>query len=99
MRSSNDNAYYGDYTEDKVLGEIGRLDAVTRTWSLAGSLKQARSGHAVVFDCTQFLVLGGYEYRQENFEIEHCCEWNKNHLLWTAAFTRLLFRLPRTYAC
>ena len=70
--SSNDNAYYGDYSEDKVLGEIGRLDAVTRTWSLAGSLKQVRSGHAVVFDGTQFLVLGGYGYQEEKFEIGHC---------------------------
>ena len=40
------------------LRKIGRLDAVTRTWSLAGSLKQARFGHAVVFDGFQFLVVG-----------------------------------------
>ena len=32
---------------------------MTRTWSLAGSLKQGRRGHAVVFDGTQFLVIGG----------------------------------------
>ena len=32
---------------------------MTRKWSLAGLLKQARRGHAVVFDGTQFLVIGG----------------------------------------
>ena len=49
------------------ISKIGRLDAVTRTWSLAGSLKQARSGHAVVFDGTQFLVAGGYgDFKTEN---------------------------------
>ena len=36
------------------------MDAVTRTWSLAGNLKQARRGHAVVFDGEKFLVIGGY---------------------------------------
>ena len=41
------------------MSEIGRLDAVTRTWSLAGYLKQARSGHGVVFDGEQFLIIGG----------------------------------------
>ena len=70
-----------DYSEDKVLGEIGRLDGVKRTCSLAGSLKRPRRGHSVVFDGTQFLVIGGYAYQEEKIEIEHCCEWNKHHLL------------------
>ena len=38
---------------------IGRLDAVKRTWSLAGSLNQARDGHGVIFDGSQHLVIGG----------------------------------------
>ena len=50
------------------LRKIGRLDAVTRTWSLAGSLKQARFGHAVVFDGFQFLVIGG----NGDFKTENC---------------------------
>ena len=55
----------GDYWDD--FGSIGRLDAVTLTWSLAGSLKQARNGHAVIFDGTQFLVIGGPgEFKTEN---------------------------------
>ena len=46
----------GDYYD---LSGIGRLDAITRKWSVAGYLKNARNGHAVVFDGTQFLVIGG----------------------------------------
>ena len=36
------------------------LDAVTRTWTLAGSLEHARNSHSVIFDGTQFLVVGGW---------------------------------------
>ena len=32
---------------------------MTLTWSLAGSLKQGRYGHGVIFDGVQFLVIGG----------------------------------------
>ena len=49
------------------LSRIGRLDAVTRTWSLAGSLIQSRRGHAVVFDGSQFLVIGGTGYYQTEY--------------------------------
>ena len=48
--------------------KIGRLDAVKRTWSLAGSLNKARSGHAVVFGGNQFLVIGG----SGTFKTEKC---------------------------
>ena len=39
--------------------EIGRLDAVSKTWSLAGSLIKGRHGHNVIFDGMHFLVVGG----------------------------------------
>ena len=49
----------GENKPNGMIDAIGRLDAVTRTWSLVGSLKHARNGHAVVFDGEQFLVIGG----------------------------------------
>ena len=54
---------FGGYNGED-LSKIGRLDAETRKWSLAGTLKQARHGHAVVFDGDQFLVIGGYGDRK-----------------------------------
>ena len=51
----------GDYYD---LSGIGRLDAITRKWSVAGYLKNARNGHAVVFDGIQFLVIGGDGYQK-----------------------------------
>ena len=33
---------------------------------LAGHMKGARSGHAVIFDGAQFLVIGGYYRKTEN---------------------------------
>ena len=38
---------------------IGRLDAVERTWSYAGAMKYPRKSHSVRFDGNQFLVVGG----------------------------------------
>ena len=49
---------------------IGRLDEATRTWSLAGSMKRARSGHSVVFDGENFLIIGGPGYG--DLKIETC---------------------------
>ena len=61
-----DQAYYifggsgkNVYGNVVVLSNIGRLDAVTRTWSLAGELNQGRHGHGVIFDEKQFLIIGG----------------------------------------
>ena len=54
----------------KDLSQIGRLDAVTRKWSLAGSLYQARWGHSVVFDGSRFLVIGGFGGNY--FKTENC---------------------------
>ena len=51
------------------LHSIGRLDAVTRTWSLAGKLKQSKGGHSVIFNGSQFLVIGGVEW---NDKTENC---------------------------
>ena len=59
---------FGGMSNSKILREIGRLDAVTRTWSLAGSLNKPRDGHAVVFDGFQFLVIGG----DGDFKTENC---------------------------
>ena len=59
----HEQAYYifgGRGSTDSYLTKIGRLDAVKRTWSLAGSLKQGRRGHGVIFDGEQFVVIGGY---------------------------------------
>ena len=59
---------FGGASDSKTFGKIGRLDAVTRTWSLVGSLKQTRYGHAVIFDGFQFLVVGG----SGDFKTENC---------------------------
>ena len=54
-------------TDADALSTIGRLDAVTRTWSLAGHLKRARYAHAVVFEGEKFLVIGGFgDFKTEN---------------------------------
>ena len=58
---------FGGYGHE-LLSQIGRFDAVTLTWSLAGSLKVPRSDHAVVFDGFQFLVIGG----DGDFKTENC---------------------------
>ena len=50
------------------LTNIGRLDAVRRTWSLAGQLNQGRRGHGVILDQGQFLVIGG----AGTFKTESC---------------------------
>ena len=53
--------------------KIGRLDAVKRTWSLAGSLNKARDGHGVIFDGSQHLVIGGFASGYTgNFKTEVC---------------------------
>ena len=57
-----DQAYYifgGNGATSSTLSKIGRLDAVTKTWSVAGKLNQGRHGHRVIFDQRQFLVIGG----------------------------------------
>ena len=64
------NAFYifGGTTWNNNLENIARLDEVTQTWSLAGKLKSSRSGHGVIFDGSNFLVIGGYE----NQKTENC---------------------------
>ena len=61
---------FGGFGFDRTkLYSIGRLDAVTRTWSLAGKLKNSKGGHSVIFDGSQFLVIGGVEW---NDKTENC---------------------------
>ena len=69
-----DKAYYifgGRSSATDNSKDIGRLDAVKRTWSLAGSLVQGRNGHGVIFDGRQLLVIGGYKgtYKTEVCDI------------------------------
>ena len=61
-----DQVYYifGGRGSSGDLKNIGRLDAVTRTWPLAGQLNQSRYGHGVIFDGGQFLVIGGAGTRE-----------------------------------
>ena len=64
------NAFYifgGSYNPNN----IARLDEVTQTWSLAGKLKSSRSGHGVIFDGSNFLVIGGVgDQKTENCVLE-----------------------------
>ena len=58
-----DQAYYifgSTGSTRSNLSYIARLDAVRKSWSLAGVLNKGRSGHGVIFDGMQFLVVGGY---------------------------------------
>ena len=72
------SSFDSEYPGWVASSQIGRLDAVTRTWSLAGSLKQAREGHAVAFDGKQFLVIGGVgDLKTEN------CTPNRNTITCT----------------
>ena len=58
----HDRAFYlfGGFASSRSSTQtIARLDAETRTWSKAGSLKNGRYGHGAIFDGEKFLVLGG----------------------------------------
>ena len=63
-----DQAYYIFGGAGSTGDKIGRLDAVSRTWSLAGQLNQGRHTHGVIFDEGQFLVIGGWG----TFKTESC---------------------------
>ena len=67
----------GDEDDDEDLSAIGRLDARTRTWSLAGHLNQPREGHAVFFDGEQFLIVGGTSRQDEVLKTENCMPYGK----------------------
>ena len=59
----HDSAFYifGGQTYSNLYQQtIARLDAETRTWSKAGSLKIGRRDHGVIFDGEKFIVVGGY---------------------------------------
>ena len=66
--STRRTTFLGGYGSTEYLTTIGRLDAVTRTWSLAGKLNKGRNGHGVIFDGGQFLVIGG----DGTFKTENC---------------------------
>ena len=70
MSVYHEQAYYifGGYGSGSNVANIGRLNELRRTWSLAGSLNQARQGHGVIFDGEQFVVIGG----MGNFKTENC---------------------------
>ena len=53
---------------DKVTKKIARFDEVTRIWSLAGELIDDRHGHSVIFDGSNFLIVGG----EDNKKTENC---------------------------
>ena len=60
----HDRAFYlfGGFTSSTSSTQtIARLDAETRTWSKAGSLKNRRNGHGAIFDGEKFMILGGYK--------------------------------------
>ena len=57
----HDSAFYifgGQTYSNRYQQTIARLDAETRTWSKAGSLKNGRRAHAAIFDGGKFIVLG-----------------------------------------
>ena len=52
---------FGGYSDsNKYEDTIARLDAETKTWSKAGSLKNGRYAHGAIFDGEKFIVVGGY---------------------------------------
>ena len=69
---------FGGQNGDVFISAIGRLDARTRTWSLAGHLNQPREGHAVFFDGEQFLIVGGTNRQDYEVKTENCRPWGKS---------------------
>ena len=47
-------SYINGYTN-----KIGRLNKITKNWTLVGELQSARSSHSAVFYDSYFLVIGG----------------------------------------
>ena len=92
-----DQAYYifgGRGSTSSELTKIGRLDAVTKTWSLAGELNQGRYGHGVIFDQAQFWVIGGYKARNTescipNGETVTCTEVGEALNYWYSHYPEL----------
>lgn len=65
------NAFYvvggliNEYTASSI---IGRLDALTLTWTKAGELIHAREGHGAIYNGEKLIVAGGERY----FKSESC---------------------------
>ena len=57
---------FGGYPSDTQ--NIGRLDAVTFQWSLAGKLQNGRYAHGVIYEGSSFLIVGG----DGSFKTEEC---------------------------
>ena len=63
----HDKAYY-IFSGRDMSNIIARMDEVSRTWSRAGTLKQNRERHNVIFDGLTFMVIGG----EGKFKTENC---------------------------
>lgn len=73
------NAFYvfGGLVDYQPSNIIGRLDAATTTWSMAGELKVARSFHGAIFNGDAFIIAGGSRKWDETddpaaYPTEHC---------------------------
>ena len=51
---------FGGGPTDSTVPDINRLDPDTLQWSKAGELTSERRAHAVTFDGTFFLIIGGW---------------------------------------
>ena len=60
--------YFFGGAADFATKKIARFDEVSHLWSLAGSLKGVRDGHAVIFNGSAFIVIGG----SRNHTTENC---------------------------
>ena len=50
----------GGHADGIAFDLIGRLDAKTRTWSIAGKLAARRDGHNAIFHDSKLIVVGGW---------------------------------------
>ena len=64
---------FGGYVDYAYSKTIGRLDASTLTWTKAGELNYARSGHGAIYNGERIIVAGGGgKYKTES------CSVNEN---------------------
>ena len=92
---------------DKSLKDptVGRLNAVSTIWSLAGNLVYGRHGHNAIFDGTSLIIVGGSSVNgTEPIKTEKCSFLNndlictaQNPELYAYIFTPELFLVPYNY--
>ena len=84
---------------------IGRLNAITTIWSIAGNLVHRRRGHNVIYDGASLIVVGGISSNSTEPIKTEKCSFFKDQVICTAQnpelyhyiWTPELFLVPYNY--